>query len=167
MNFQCEDRVVYGIQGVCRIIALERRNVDRKMVEYYVLAPCGPSDARYYVPVHNQAAVSKMRKLLSPAELNALLDSPEVRKDCWIPEENLRKERYRHLISHGDCTELIGMVRSLLQQKQIQLEAGRKFHISDENFLKDAKRLIGAEVAEILNVSPQEAEAYLRSRLEE
>ncbi len=166
MNFQCEDRVVYGIHGVCQIIGLESRKVDHKMVEYYVLAPCSQSDARYYVPVHNQAAVSKMRKLLSPAELNALLDSDEVQQDCWISEENLRRERYRTLISRGDCTQLICMVRCLLQQKQCQLEAGRKFHISDENFLKDAKRLISAEVSEILCMPLPEVEEYLRTRLE-
>ena len=107
-----------------------------------------------------------MRKLLSREELDALLDSEEVQRDCWIPEEGLRKERYRQLISHGACVELIGMIRSLQQQKQRQLEAGRKFHICDENFLKDAKRLISTEVSEILQIPHQQAEDYLRSRLE-
>ncbi len=166
MNFQCGDRVVYGIHGVCRIMDVECRMVDRKMVEYYVLAPCSQGEARYYVPVHNQAAVAKMRKVLSREELDALLDSEEVQRDCWIPEEGLRKERYRQLISHGACVELIGMIRSLQQQKQRQLEAGRKFHICDENFLKDAKRLISTEVSEILQIPHQQAEDYLRSRLE-
>ncbi len=167
MSFQCEDRVVYGIHGVCRIIGVESRNVDRKAVEYYVLAPCSQSDARYYVPIHNETAVSKMRRLLTPKQLNELLASDAVRNDCWIPEENLRRERYRTLISRGDCTQLISMVRCLLRQKQIQLDSGRKFHISDENFLKDAKRLISAEVSEILSISTQEAEEYLRTRLEQ
>lgn len=166
MNFQCGDRVVYGIHGVCTITDVECRKVDRKTVEYFVLAPCGQGDARYFVPVHNEAAVAKMRKLLTQQELDALLESDEVRQDYWIPEENLRKERYRYLVAHGACTELIGMIRCLYLQRQRQLKAGRKFHICDENFLKDAKRLITAEVAQILCIPPQEAETYLRTRLE-
>lgn len=54
--------MVYGIHGVCRIVDVESRRVDRKTVEYYVLSPCAQPDARFYVPVHNQAALAKMRK---------------------------------------------------------------------------------------------------------
>lgn len=166
MPFQCGDRVVYGIHGVCQIVGIETKTVDRKAVEYYVLQPCGQTEAIYYVPVHNQAAVSKMRKMLTAAELNALLDSDEILADCWITEENLRKERYRKLIAHADCAELIGMIRSLHLHKQRQLEAGKKFHICDENFLKDAQRLISAEVSQILEIEPKQVESYIRSRLE-
>ncbi len=166
MPFQCEDLVVYGIHGVCRIVAIETKTVDRKTVEYYVLQPCSQTEAIYYVPVHNQAAVAKMRKMLTAAELNALLDSDEIQADCWIAEENLRKERYRKLIARADCAELIGMIRSLHLHKQRQLEAGKKFHICDDNFLKDAQRLISAEVSQILQIEPNQVEAYIRSRLE-
>ena len=166
MNFQCGDRVVYGIHGVCRITDVEHRRVDHKTVEYYVLMPCCQGDARYYVPVHNQAAVAKMRPLLTAQQLSDLLASDEVQKDFWITEDHIRKERYRTLISQGACAELVGMIRTLHLQKQRQLEAGRKFHICDENFLKDAKRLLCAETAEILQMTHQQAEEYLRSQLE-
>lgn len=166
MNFQCGDRVVYGIHGVCQILNVECRKVDHRTVEYFVLAPCGQGDTRYFVPVHNQAALAKIRKLLTRQELETLLESDEVMQNHWIPEENLRKERYRHLVANGDRAELIGMIRSLHLYKQQQMAAGRKFHICDENFLKDAKRIISTEVAQILEISPGEAEAYLRTRLE-
>ena len=166
MNFQRGDRVVYGVQGVCRIVDVECRKVDHKMVEYFVLAPCGQGDARYYVPMHNQIAVSKMRRLLTAGELEALLTSEEVKRDCWIPEEHQRRDRYRTLIAQGTCGELLGMIRCLHRQRQLQLEAGRKFHLCDENFLKDARRVVSNEVAQILEVSTAEAEEYLRTRLE-
>lgn len=166
MAFQCGDQVVYGIHGVCRIVDIEKKIVDRKTVEYYVLRPSTQADATYYVPVHNETAVAKMRKMLTVAELNALLDSDEIHADCWITEENLRKDRYRKLITRADCAELIGMIRSLHRHKQKQLEAGKKFHICDENFLKDAQRLIASEVSQILGIEPDQVEQYIRSRLE-
>ena len=166
MNFQQGDRVVYGIHGVCSVVDVEVRRVDHKTVEYYVLVPCSQGDSRYYVPVHNQAAVAKMRPMLSKKELEVWLESDEVLQDLWIPDENLRKERYRHLISGGNSGELMAMVRSLYLQKQRLHQAGKKFHLCDENFLRDARRLICAEAAEILSVSVPEAEEYLRAHLE-
>lgn len=165
MQFQRGDRVVYGIHGVCHIDDIECKTVDRKRVEYYVLHPCGQTEATYYVPVHNEAAVAKMRKMLTAQQLDALLHSDDIRDEHWIAEENLRKERYRKLISRADCAELIGMIRSLHLHKQQLLAAGKKFHICDENFLKDAQRLITGEVSQIVGIAPQEVEGYLRERL--
>lgn len=166
MGFQQGDQVVYGIHGVCRIVDIERKMVERKSVEYYVLQPCAQTDATYYVPVHNEAAVAKMRKMLTAAELNALLTSDEIQTDCWIAEENLRKERYRKLIARADCAELISMIRQLHLHRQRQLAAGKKFHICDENFLKDAQRLIASEVSQILGIQPTEVEGYIRRYLD-
>jgi RNA polymerase-interacting CarD/CdnL/TRCF family regulator len=58
------------------------------------------------------------------------------------------------------------MIRSLQLHRQQLLEAGRKFHMCDENFLKDAKRIISTEVSQILEITPREAEEYLCVRLE-
>lgn len=166
MSFQCGDQVVYGIHGVCQIVGIEQKLIDRKTVEYYVLQPCGQTEATYYVPIHNEAAVAKMRKMLTASELNALLDSDEIQADCWITDENLRKDRYRKLIARADCAELISMIRSLHLHKQRQLAAGKKFHLCDENFLKDAQRLITGEVSQILKIKPDQVENYIRSHLE-
>ncbi len=166
MGFQCGDRVVYGVHGVCCVSDIQRKTVDRKSVEYYVLTPCSQVDATYYVPTHNAAAVAKMRRMLTAAELDALLDSDEIQADCWIAEENLRKECYRKMIARADCAELIGMIRSLHLHKKRQLEAGKKFHLCDENFLKDAQRLIASEVSQILDIQPGEVEEYIRRRVE-
>lgn len=166
MEFQRGDRVVYGIHGVCRIDDIESKTVDRKIARYYVLHPCAQTDATYYVPVGNAAAVAKMRKLLTAQQLEALLSSDGIRDDCWIEEENLRKEQYRKLIARADCAELIGMIRALHLHRRRQQEAGKKFHICDENFLKDAQRLICGEVSQIVGIAPEEVENYLRERLE-
>jgi len=163
---QCGDLVVYGIHGVCRIVNVESCAVNRKNVEYFVLQPNGQPDAKFYVPTSNPAAVAKLRKLLTKAELDALLNSKEVRADGWIPDESVRKEKYRELISRADCAELIRMIRALYAHKQEQLAAGKKFHQCDENFLKDAQRLICAEVSQILGIPQEQVGEYIRSRVE-
>lgn len=164
--FQPGDRVVYGIHGVCTILNLECRVIDRRKTEYYVLEPYEQTGARFLVPTQNQAAVAKLRPVLSKQELDQLLCSEDAHQDAWISDENQRKQRYRELITSGDRAALICMVRSLLAHRQQQTAAGRKFHLCDENFLRDAQKLLSAEFSMILNIEPDQVGEYIKNKIE-
>lgn len=161
--FQLGDRVVYGIHGVCSIIDIEQRVVSRNKTEYYVLSPLDQPDTRFYIPVHNQMAVAKLRPMLTRKQLDALLRSDEADQNTWIPDENQRKQRYRELISSGDRAALICMVRTLHKHKLDQIASGRKFHQCDENFMRDAEKLLSSEFSQILGIPQNEVGAYIRS----
>ena len=161
--FQIGDQVVYGIHGICRIVDLAERTVDRKKIPYFVLEPADQPGAQFFVPSQNPAALAKLRRVLDRQELDALLASQEVRQDCWIADENRRKQRYRELISGGDRVALLQMIGALHRHKKEQAEAGRKFHLCDENFLRDAERLLNAEFSLILGIQPSEVGAYIRA----
>ena len=77
----------------------------------------------------------------------------------------MRKQRYRELISSGDRGSLLCMVRTLYHHKMTQQEAGWKFHLCDENFLRDAQRLLDSEFSLILGIAPKEVGAYIQSKL--
>ena len=164
---QLGDRIVYGIHGVCCVVDIEQRIIDRKKADYYVLEPVDQPGAKFYVPTHNQIAVSKLRPLLTLQELEDLLQSPETHADIWIADENRRKQRYRELINSGDRASLICMIRSLHKHNEAQLAAGRKFHLCDENFLKDAQKLLTSEFSVVLNIPPSDVRAYIESKLSE
>ena len=164
--FRAGQRVVYGSHGVCDIADIETKVIDRKKVEYYVLAPMDQPGARFYVPTANPAALEKMRPLLSKAELDALLRGEETNRDTWIPDENRRKMMYRELINRGSRADLICMVRMLRRHKAEQLAAGRKFHLCDENFLRDAEQLLSAEFSLVLGIQKNEVGSYIESILE-
>lgn len=160
-------QVVYGIHGVCTIIDSEIRRVDLKNVEYLVLEPKEQPGARFYVPAHNQAALSKLRPLLTLQELEALLASEDTHRDCWVAEENRRKQLYRELLNGGDRAALISMIRALHAHRESQLAAGRKFHMCDENFLSDAKKLLESEFSMILGIPKSEVGLYIEKRIQE
>lgn len=161
--YQCGDLVMYGIHGVCKILELEKRKVDRKYIEYYVLEPTDQPGARFYVPTQNEAAVAKMRPMLTQQELEAMLREKDTCRDSWIEDENQRKQYYRELINNGDRKALIRMVITLHKHKQELLDAGRKFHLCDENFLRDAQKLIGSEFSVVLNIGQDEVGSYVQS----
>lgn len=159
--YQIGDHVVYGVHGVWRIKETEDRMVDRKCVSYYVLEPLEQPGARYLVPMHNQAALGKLRPVLSREELNDLLRSDAVHGQEWIPDENRRKQNYRELIVSGDRAALIRMVGALHRHKAEQAAAGRKFHLCDENFLRDAQKILDTEFSLVLGIEPGQVGNYI------
>jgi len=163
--YQIGDQVVYGIHGVCRIADQEKRTVDRKTVTYLVLEPVGQEGSRYLVPTHNEIAMGKLRPMLVPEELENLIRSKEVRTDGWIRDENARKQTYRELISSGDRAALMKMVYTIYRHKKAQTEAGKRVHLADENFLRDAEKLLVSEISVIMKISQDEARIYLRDNL--
>ena len=164
-QYRAGEKVVYGSHGICVIAGQEERLVDKKTVVYLVLEPVGQGGARYLVPTHNAAAMGKLRHVLSRQELDGLLCSEEIRADAWIRDENLRKQTYRELISSGDRQRLLTMIHTLYRHKAAQTAAGKKVHLCDDNFLRDAEKLLISEVSLVLDLTPEEAKLYLRDRL--
>ena len=165
--YQVGDRVLYGMHGVCEISGVEERIIDRKKIPYFVLTPLDQSGAMFYIPMNYEAALSKLRPIISKDALNELLESDAVIQDGWIQDENQRRQRYKDLITSGDRAALIRMVRSLHQHKKNQTAAGRKFHLCDENFLRDAEKLLGSEFALVLQMPQESVGDYVRSILKD
>ena len=165
--YQVGDRVVYGVHGVCKIIDDTVSVVDRKKLRYLVLEPLDQLGSRFYVPAEKPAALAKLHLLLSKSELDQLLASKEVRNGSWIGDENRRKQYYRELICGGDRVAILQMVYLLYQHRREQQELGRKFHLCDENFMKDAKKLLETEFAAVLGIEQQMVADYIAHALEE
>ena len=77
--YEIGERVLYGIHGICTITGIERMRFGKERANYYVLEPKEQPGAKFYVSVANEAAVAKLRSLLSREELLELLHSEEVR----------------------------------------------------------------------------------------
>lgn len=165
--YQTGEQIVYGVHGVCRVAALEDRTVDRKRVTYLVLEPVGQGGSQYLVPTHNAAAMAKIKRMLTKEELASMMQSDAVRSDGWIRDEGQRKNLYRELISSGDRERLMQMVHTLYRHKAEQTKAGKKVHLCDDNFLRDAEKLLVGEVAVVMGMEPDEAKQYIRKQLKE
>lgn len=163
--YQVGELLVYGSHGVCRFLKEDRQVVDRKMVTYLVLEPLGQENARFMVPAHNPVALSKLRKLPQREELEALLDPPEIQNEAWVTDENRRKQLYRELIGSGDRERLLSMMRAVVRHKEAQAAAGRKCHICDDNFLRDAEKLMIGQIAVVMEMDQEEAKVFLRKKL--
>lgn len=164
--FRVGDTVLYGVHGVCRIIAEEERTVNRRKVGYYVLEPVEQPGVMFYVPSQNPAALSKLRKTLTESEIYALFRSDEVQRGTWIEDESARKQRFRELMYGSDRGAIIGMLRSIYDHRESQRANGRKLHVCDENFMRDAEKLLCVEFGMALNLQPEQVASFIHSQLE-
>lgn len=164
--FAVGDVIIYGTHGICTVIATEKRIVDRRDVEYYVLEPREQECDRFYVPMQNMAACAKMRKLLTVDEINSLLRSDAVHRDIWVADDGKRKQQYRDILTGGDRSAILCMVHTLHKHREEQLDAGRKLHMIDEGFLRDAEKLLNAEFSYVLGISKDRIAQYVLDTME-
>lgn len=164
--FQINDAVVYGSQGVCEIVDIAEKKIDGVARPYFILKPKTDSNATFYVPAWNEKAWSKMRKVMTQQDINALIDSMPNNTPVWITNDNERKETYRKILASGNQADIIAMIQALFQHKKVREAEGKRLHMSDEHFMKDAEQLLYNEWQYVLNVDKAGLMDYIFSRIE-
>ena len=161
--YQVNDLVLYGVHGVCKILEIQVQTVNRKKTEYFVLEPISQQGSRFFVPTQSQVAVSKLRCLISKDEILALLSAPESHREIWLDDENQRKQQYKDVLATGDRATLLCLLRLLERHREMQADSGKKFHISDANFMRDAQKMIYSEFSLVLDTTNDTVEQYIRT----
>lgn len=160
------DTILYGAQGVCRIEAIVEESFGSSPVKYYVLKPVYNENSTIYVPVENAELTSKMRRILSPEEIFVLIQSMPYEDSIWIENENERKEKYKGIIAQGDRVELVKMIKTLYLHQQERKAIGKKLHISDERFFKEAEKMLYDEFALVLNIEQDEVLPFILEQIQ-
>ena len=164
--FKINDVVVYGSQGVCEIVGINEERVDGAIRNYFVLKPKNDKGSTFYVPTWNEKALGKMRKVMTKEDVDALIDSMPRRNPTWIENENERKDAYRKILASGDQAAIISMVQALFLHKKQREAEGKRLHMSDEYFMKDAEQILYNEWQYVLNVDKDGLMAYILDRIE-
>lgn len=151
--YQVNDVIIYGAQGVCRIADKEEKTVGGKKKTYYVLKPVSDKGATIFAPVDNEVVLSKMRRLLTKDEIHKLIDSMASDDMLWADNENERKELYKSILAKGDHQQLIQMIKAIYAHKKAREAEGKRLHMSDERFFKDAEQILYNEFQYVLDLA--------------
>lgn len=160
------DIVRYGAHGVCKIVDIAEKNFNGVPVEYYVLKPIYNDTSTIYVPVQNQSLTDKMHKVLSAEEIRALIQAMPYEESIWIDDEEERKRRYQEILVDGDRVELIRMIKALYLRQREQQAKGRKLHMADDRFFKEAERMLYEEFALVLQMKKEEVLPFILAQLQ-
>lgn len=152
LMYKVNDTVLYGAYGVCKITEIAEKNFNGNYDEYYILKPIFSEQTTIFIPIYNKILAEKMRRVLSTDEIRALIKMMPDENIIWIENENIRRERYKEIISSASPSDLVRLIKTLYLHKQTQKEKGRKLHIADGKFLKDAEKMLCDEFAFVLNI---------------
>ena len=153
--FEVNDTIMYGTQGVCKVVEITEKDFMGAKKEYYVLKPVNDKGATLFAPVNIKAG-NKMRRILSKEEVQELIAKMPGEETSWIPNTNLRKDTFKKIISNGEHMELIRMIKSLHFQREKREAEGKHLYLADERFLKEAERIIFEEFQYVLKLSKEE-----------
>ena len=165
--FKVHDVIIYGTQGVCQIVGIEEKAVNGTKKTYFILKPVNDSLSTIFAPTDNGHVLKKMRRLLSREEINKLIDSMPEEDIVWFKNDNDRKEYYRKILASGDHMALIKMIKGIYSHKKEREAQGKRLHMVDEHFFKDAEQILYNEFQYVLNLnSKDELMQYIFSRIE-
>ncbi len=164
MTWKIDDIVSHHSEGICRITSIEELNLFGEGKErYYVLAPIYTPTMKIYVQVSDSDDI--LRAPLTGDEIHAMIDRLPSSDTRWIEDEKQRQRFLSESIRTGSIEDLMQVVRMLYGKRLEKLRQSRKFHSSDEQYLKKAETIVNRELAHGLGIAPEEVPAYIRARL--
>ncbi len=163
--FKKGDLIVYGTTGVCEVMDITTINMPEVSKDrlYYVLRPYYQKGSKVFSPVNNEKTV--MREVISKEEAMNLIDDIPNIQEIWISNDKLREEEYKEVIRRCQCREWIRMIKTSYLRRQERIVQGKKTTATDERYLKIAKDNLYSELAVPLEISKDEVEKYIQSRI--
>lgn len=159
--YRIDDVVVYGLHGVCRITEIEEKEFAGEIHLYYTMHPIFDNRSTFFVPVNNE----KIRNLLTPEEIKKLIHTIPQQTTIEVQNEKTRKDTYKKIIESGDRGEILRLIKTLCQRLEDQQNAGKKPHLIDERFLKEAETVLYDEFAFVLNIEQNSVTDYIKTEL--
>ncbi len=160
------ETVLYGKNGVCRIVDVEQQSLHGEKKEYYVMHPVFKEDLTLYAPVGNEAKLG-MQQVLTAEQVRELIHEMPFQPEEWVDDTRQRKEQFDEVMGSGDRRRMIRMIRTLYcRQKQLQ-KNGKQLGTKDVQYLKDAQKRIHDEFALALHIEPEQVGSYILQELGE
>lgn len=132
--------------------------------KYYILKPeMDQSSATVYLPVLRGNAV--LRRLLTQADIDALISRARATDILWDEDIKKRRERFSSILSSGDYAKIIRMISDIYEHNALRLSEGKKPCASDESVRETAETLLHQEFSHVLKLSSEETILYIRKKL--
>ena len=159
------DKIMYSSFGICKVTAIEKRNLTGEEQEYYILKHINSEKNIFYVPTNNDTALSKMHPICSKAEVDELISHMNSEGLIWIDNDIRRKEEYSRIIKDADKHEIIRLIKTLHLRRKELAESGKKLRSTDENYLSLAENMLFEEFAYALDIDRSEVVEYIEKHI--
>ncbi len=167
MSFQTGEIVLYGTEGICKVIGTEEKRFGAEALMYYVLESVGKG-SRIFVPFSNPTLVGRIRRPLSGDQMQSLFASlSDLGEITWIANDRERKTTYMALVANGKTEDLLALMKTVQNRRAALAEMGKKLYASDDRCYRDARSLLVAEMTLSLALDAERANAALAALRED
>ena len=126
MEYQINDTVMYGADGVCIISEITERKIGTEIHKYYILKPVYDNKSTIMVPFANEHLVGKMKELLNGDEIRLALETAQKAEFDNVEDDSLQKEAFHNAIDNSDLLGLLRLTKALYERRKIQEEKGKR-----------------------------------------
>lgn len=165
--FSKGDIIVYGNSGVCRVEEVGPLSISaaKKDTIYYRLLPYYGGGV-IYTPVNTKIF---MRPVLTRKEVDRLIDLlPELEATSYDSHNlKLLSDQYHAAMQTHQSETLLRLMKSTYRRNQESIRSGRKPGQLDMDYRKRAEKLIYGEFAVVLDITYEEVQTYIESKLGE
>lgn len=162
--FARQDLVIYGGEGVCRVVDIGPSTVpgtDKNRL-YYTLAPLHRT-GQVITPVDTRVLMRPILTRQEAQELLAHLTELEPDKLTAV-SPRMMKEHYQAVVSSYDCGDTVRLIRTVALRRAEALRRGKKPSQMDERYLKRAEDQLYGELGAALDIPREDVAAYIRQQ---
>ncbi|MBR5768481.1 MAG: CarD family transcriptional regulator [Clostridia bacterium] len=162
--FKQGDTVIYGTNGVCRIDGITQMDYTGEKKDYYVLKPVFNGRSTLFVPTDSETLTARMRPLITEAGIRALAKKFPSIEPLWIEDEDERKAKCNAVLTDNDRETALALIKAIRVHRDRQALIGKKLHVADERFLKDAEKLLREEASFVLDADYNRVLSFLEEK---
>ncbi|MDO5702679.1 MAG: CarD family transcriptional regulator [Lachnospiraceae bacterium] len=163
MRWKQGDTVVHSRDGICAVIDIQEMSLAGEPKNYYILEPVYEQGSKLYIPIEKEALF--LRAPVTEEEIITYIRNLPDMDIAWISDEKKRQAMIADARKTASSETLLGLVSVFYKKRSERHREGRKFHSSDEQFLKDIETRINREFAYVLGIEPDEVQGFIERQL--
>ncbi|MEG0779720.1 MAG: CarD family transcriptional regulator [Oscillospiraceae bacterium] len=159
--FSPGDLVIYGGNGVCKVIAVATPEGAEGDKLYYQLCPVYSAET-IYAPVDTGVF---MRAVISRREAEQLIaEIPGIEGAAYSNHNlNLLKAHYEASMQTHDCGDLMELIKGVHHKNTEAAQHRKKLGQVDQRYLKRAEELLYGELAAVLEIPRDQVVDYIEA----
>ncbi len=158
-TFKVNQEVVYPLQGVGRVVNIEKKLFKDQEILYYIIY-IEVSDMTIMVPVDKAEGLG-IRAIVSSKESNKALDLVAQEYEPVTADWKMRYQMNLDLLKSGSVLDIATVVRTLYHRSKI-----KELPVLERKLFDSALKLLVDEISFSLNKTKAEVEELIFSKLE-
>ena len=165
MTPKINDKLIYGLEGPCKVTDTTKREFQGKNQKYLVLTPIFNEKVNIFVPLFNEELFNRMRPIVSKKVIMSNIVDIPTRECKWPENDEERKTFILDTIINGKARDIVRLIKTLYLQEEKQRKSLKKLHLADERNFKELEKVLFGIFAASFNITPEEVPAKIKELL--